>query len=145
MFKHILLPTDGSPVSEVAIGKGVAFARSIGARLTGFYVIPEFHVLSYRTGTISDTEADFARDSRAHAERYLARIREAADAEGVSCETAYANGDQPYEAIIKAAERHGCDLILMASHGRRGVQGFLLGSETQKVLTHTKIPVLVFR
>lgn len=145
MFKNILLPTDGSEVSEVAILKGVEFARSIGARLTGFYVIPEFHVLSYRTGTLADTEAEFERDSRAHAERYLGRIREAAEAAGVACEARYANGDQPYEAIIKAAQDNGCDLILMASHGRRGVKGFLLGSETQKVLTHSKIPVLVFR
>ena len=145
MFKNILLPTDGSQVSEVAIAKGVEFARSIGAKLTGFYVIPEFHGLSYRTGTLADTDAEFERDSKAHAGRYLTLIRESAQAAGVSCETAYTNGDQPYEAIIKAAQDHGCDLILMASHGRRGVKGFLLGSETQKVLTHSKIPVLVFR
>jgi nucleotide-binding universal stress UspA family protein len=145
MFKNILLPTDGSEVSEVAIRKGVEFAASIGARLTGFYVIPEFHVLSYRTGTMADTKSGFARDSKEHAERYLGRIRETAQAAGVACETTYATGDQPYAAIIKAAQDHGCDLILMASHGRRGVQAFLLGSETQKVLTHTKIPVLVLR
>jgi nucleotide-binding universal stress UspA family protein len=145
MFKNVLLPTDGSQVSEVAIRKGVEFAKSIGARLTGFYMIPKFHVLSYRTGTLADTEATFESDSKAHADRYLVLIRESAQAAGVACETVYAVGDQPYEAIIKAAQDNGCDLILMASHGRRGVQGFLLGSETQHVLTHTKIPVLVFR
>ena len=137
MFKNILLPTDGSPVSEAAIANGVVFARSIGAKLTGFYVIPEFHVLSYRSGTLAETEAAFERDSRAHADRYLALIRDSALAAGVACETAYATGDHPYEAIVKAAQDHGCDLILMASHGRRGVKGFLLGSETQKVLTHS--------
>ena len=145
MFKHILLPTDGSPVSETAIRRGVEFARSLGARITGFYVVPEFHVFTYRTSTRPDAQEEVARDARAHADRYLGLIEQTARAAGVDCATAYATGDQPYEAIIKAAGTHGCDVIVMASHGRRGVQGLLLGSETHKVLTHSKIPVLVFR
>lgn len=145
MFKHILLPTDGSTLSEVAIHKAVEFAKSIGAKVTGFHAMPQFHVFTYRTEMLEDTREEFARDSRAHAEKYLAVIQKAAKDAGVACEVAYAAGDHPYEAIINAAQDRGCDLIMMASHGRKGVQGMLLGSETQKVLTHSQIPVLVYR
>jgi len=145
MFKHILVPTDGSRGSEKAIRRALALAKSTGAKVTGFHVIPKFHVFTYRTEMLEDTKEEYARDSRAHAQRYLAVIEKAAQQVGVSCETAYTTSDHPYVAIIRTAQRKGCDLITMASHGRRGVQGLLLGSETQKVLTHSKIPVLVYR
>lgn len=145
MFKHLLLPTDGSQLSEAAIQKGVQFAKSINAKVTGFYVMPEFHVFTYRTEMLEDTKEEFAKDCRAHADQFLAVIEKAAKAAGVACDTALATSDHTYEAIIKAAEEKSCDLIMMASHGRRGVQGLLLGSETHKVLTHSKIPVLVYR
>ena len=145
MFKHILLPTDGSKLSEAAIQRAVEFAKSIGAKVTGFHVMPQFHVFTYRTEMLEDTREEFARDSRAHAEKYLSVVQSAANKAGIACETASVISDQPYEAIIQAAERTGCDLIMMASHGRRGVQGMLLGSETHKVLTHSRIPVLVYR
>jgi nucleotide-binding universal stress UspA family protein len=145
MFRHILLPTDGSRGSEKAIRRALALAKSTGAKVTGFHVIPKFHVFTYRTEMLEDTKEEYARDSRAHAEQYLAVIEKAAEQAGVSCETAYATSDHPYDAIIQAAQRRKCDLIAMASHGRRGVEGLLLGSETQKVLTHSKIPVLVYR
>ena len=145
MFKHILLATDGSRGSEKAIRKALELAKTTGAKVTGFYAIPKFHVFTYRTEMLEDTKEEYARDSRAHAQRYLAVIEKAAQQAGVSCETAYTTSDHPYEAIIQAAKRKGCDLIAMASHGRRGVQGLLLGSETLKVLTHSKIPVLVYR
>lgn len=145
MFKHLLLPIDGSQLSEAAIQKGVQFAKSLNAKVTGFYVMPEFHVFTYRTEMLEDTKEEFARDCRAHADQFLAVIEKAAKAAGVACDTALATSDYPYEAIIKAAEEKSCDLIMMASHGRRGVQGLLLGSETHKVLTHSKIPVLVYR
>jgi len=145
MFKHILLPTDGSQLSEVATGNGIQFAKSLNARVTGFYVIPKFHVFTYRTEMLEDTAEQYARDSRAHAEQYLAVIEKAAKEAGVTCDIAYATSDHPYEEIIRAAGEKGCDLILMASHGRKGIQGLVLGSETHKVLTHSKIPVLVYR
>ena len=145
MFKHILLPTDGSRGSEKAIRRALELAKSTGAKVPAFHVIPKFHVFTYRTEMLEDTKEEYARDSRAHAQQYLAVIEKAAKQAGVSCETAYATSDHPYEAIIQTAKRKGCDLIAMASHGRRGVQGLLLGSETQKVLTHSKIPVLVYR
>ena len=145
MFKHILMPTDGSPLSELAIRKGMEFANSGNARVTGFCVVPAFHVFTYKTEMLEDTEKEYAKDSRAHAEENLAVVAKAAKAAGVQCDTTYVINDRPYEAIVKAAEEKGCDLILMASHGRSGMSGVLLGSETQKVLTHTGIPVLVYR
>ena len=129
MFKHLLIPTDGSELSEAAIQAGVQFAKSINAKVTVFYAIP----------------IDFVKDGKARADRFLAVIMQAAKAADVPCETVVRTSDQPYEAIIATATEKGCDLIMMASHGRRGVQAFLIGSETQKVLTHSKIPVLVFR
>jgi nucleotide-binding universal stress UspA family protein len=145
MFKHILLPTDGSVLSEGVIHKGIAFAKSIGARVTGFHAMPEFHVLTYHTEMLEDTKEEFARDSKAHAQKYLGVIEAAAKEAGVACATVLVTSDEPYEAIIKAAQNQGCDLIMMASHGRRGVRAVLLGSETQKVLAHSQLPVLVCR
>ena len=145
MFTHILLPTDGSPLSEAAIRQGIQFAKGINAKVTGFYVRPAFHVFTYRTEMLEDTKEQFAKNGWTHARQYLGVIEKAAKEAGVTCVTAIATGDHPYEVIIEAAEKKGCDLIMMASHGRRGVQGILIGSETQKVLTHSKIPVLVYR
>jgi len=145
MFKHILLPTDGSELSEAAIQKGIQFAKSINAEVTAFHVILPFHVLSLRTGILEDTKEQYERQSKDQAEQFLGVIKKAAEKAGVSCDTDYVTSSHPYEMIIKAAEKKGCDLIMMASHGRRGLQGLLIGSETHKVLTHTKIPVLVFR
>ena len=145
MFKHLLLPTDGSELSLAAIRQGVRFAKESNAKITGVSVTPEFHVLTFNTTMIEYTKEVFLADSRAQAEANLALLKRAADAEGVACDTEVAVNDHPYEAIIRVAADKGCDLIMMASHGRRGVQALLLGSETQKVLTHTRIPVLVYR
>lgn len=145
MFKHILLPTDGSAASESAIEQSVRFAGEIGAKVTGIYVIPKFHVITTRTEMLEDTREKYEKDSGADAKKYLAAIEAAAKEAHVPCETMYVSSDHPYEEIIRAAEDRQCDLVAMASHGRRGVQGLLIGSETQKVLTHCRIPVLVYR
>ena len=145
MFKHILLPTDGSELSEAAIQKGIQVAKSINAEVTGFHVILPFHVFTIQTEMLEDTKAQYESESKVQAEQFLGVIQKAAEEAGVRCDTDYVTSNHPYEMIIQAAEKKGCDLIMMASHGRRGVQGLLIGSETQKVLTHTKIPVLVFR
>ena len=145
MFKHLLLPTDGSELSQAAIRQGVRFAKASNARVTGVSVTPEFHVLTFNTTMIEDTKEVFLAESRAQAQVNLALLKKAADEAGVSCDTEVAVSDHPYEAIIRVAEDKGCDLIMMASHGRHGAQALLLGSETQKVLTHTRIPVLVYR
>jgi nucleotide-binding universal stress UspA family protein len=145
MFKHILLPTDGSELSEAAIQKGIQLAKSINAEVTGFHVILPFHVFTLQTEMLEDTKEQYERQSKVQAEQFLGIIKKAAEKAGVKCNTDYVTSNHPYEMIINAAETRGCDLIMMASHGRRGAQGLLIGSETQKVLTHTKLPVLVVR
>ena len=145
MFKHLLLPTDGSEASQATLLNGVRMAKQFNARVTGISVVPKFHVLTFNTTMIEDTKDEFIADSRAQANKYLAELKQAAGEAGVPCDIEVVLSDHPYEAIIQTCKSKGCDLIIMASHGRRGVQGLLLGSETQKVLTHSKIPVLVYR
>lgn len=145
MFKHLLLPTDGSELSMAAVREGIRFAKEADARVTGVSVTPQFHVLTFNTTMIEDTKEVFLAESRAQAQANLALLKKTADDAGVDCDIEVVVSDQPYDAIIRVAEKAGCDLILMASHGRHGAQALLLGSETQKVLTHTRIPVLVYR
>jgi len=145
MFKHILLPTDGSPLSEEAMRKGIQFAKTINARVTGFCVVPRLREYSYDSEIGPEFKKQAAAAVQADVNKNLLAIEKAAKEAGVACETAQEKSDQPYEAIIEAAKKRECDLIIMASHGRRGVGALLIGSETQKVLTHSKIPVLVYR
>lgn len=145
MFKNILLPTDGSEASKHAIQACVSFAKDAGATVIGLYVIPEFHVLSYEASMLIPTEENFIKNEITLAETYLAEIKTAAENLNVNYETFYVTSDYPYEEIVNAAQNRRCDLIVMASHGRKGVKGFFIGSETQKVLAHSKIPVLVYR
>ena len=147
MFKHILIPTDGSPLSEKAIRAGVELAAAVGARVTGFFAAPAPTPLVYRdhlpVGYLSpdEHEALIAKVS----EKYLAVIEKAATKASVRVECVSVTNDFPADAILEAAEAAGCDLIFMASHGHRGLVGRLLGSETQGVLAHSSIPVLVYR
>ncbi|AYQ28927.1 MULTISPECIES: universal stress protein [unclassified Polaromonas] len=143
MFKHILLPTDGSPASERATAQAVAFAKDAQARITGLHVMPEFHLVTYQIEILEDTRGQFIKDCQTKADAYLSALKKAADKEGVPCDTVCVTGDLPHEAIVRMAQGKGCDVIVMASHGRKGMAGFLLGSETQKVLSHTQKPVLV--
>ncbi|BAL25501.1 MAG TPA: universal stress protein [Aromatoleum sp.] len=147
MFKHILVPTDGSPLSEGTVSRAVLFAKDAGARITFFYAQPDFPMPIYGEGALIDptTPEQFSKAAADEAKRILDAAKSIADAAGVNSDTDTVVNEVPYEAVIDAAERHGCDLIFMASHGRRGIAGLLLGSETQKVLTHTSIPVLVYR
>lgn len=147
MFKHILVPTDGSKLSTETAAKAIAFAKETGARVTIFFAKPDYPVSFYGEGAIMDPTSPekFAEMADKQAQEILSAVAETAKQEGVACETISAVSDTPYEAVISQAERSGCDLIFMASHGRRGISGLLLGSETQKVLTHSKIPVLVYR
>jgi nucleotide-binding universal stress UspA family protein len=145
MFKHFLLPTDGSKASKLGIRKAMAFAQEAKARVTGVFVSQPFHMITYQVEMIEDTRAIYEKQARDNAQSYLSEIDRIAREFGVSCETKLVEADQIYGAIIDTAQRQDCDLIVMSSHGRRGVQALLLGSETQKVLTHTDIPVLVLR
>lgn len=145
MYKHILIPTDGSPLSEDAVRQGIALARSLGAKATGITVSPFFHTFVLDPGMIIDTPQAYQREREALAAKYLGVAESTATAAGVPFRALHVVHDHPYAAIIEAAEKNHCDLIVMASHGRKGVSALILGSETTRVLTHSKVPVLVCR
>ncbi|MGV0953610.1 MAG: universal stress protein [Fluviibacter sp.] len=147
MFKHILLPVDGSDLSLMATRRAAEFASEIRAAITILFVKPEYPVSYYGDGALIDptTPEEFGKLTRVIAERNLKAAGEICAAAGVTTTTVTETSDVPYEVIISTAEQKACDLIFMASHGRRGITSLLLGSETQKVLTHSKIPVLVYR
>jgi nucleotide-binding universal stress UspA family protein len=144
MFKRILVPTDGSELSNKAIAAAIDLAKSLGATVVGMTTLEPYsysNLSEYRPETLDDYES---RMDQIGAER-LGRIADAAARAGVPVETVTAKSFSPFEAIIDTAKGKSCDLIIMASHGRRGLNAVLLGSETQKVLTHTSVPVMVYR
>ncbi len=147
MYKHILIPTDGSTASERAIATGVALARVLGARVTGFHAAPPAVplVLGKQLAKAYMSREDRELAIEQAAVRYLGVIARAAAKAGVACETIHVTSDFPADAILAAARSRKCDLVIMASHGRHGLAAVLLGSETQKVLTYARIPVLVHR
>ncbi len=147
MFKHILVPSDGSRLSQETARRAVAFAQESGARITAFYAKPDFPECFFGEGALVDpgSPEKFARLADEEADRILDFVVQLAENAGVHCTRLSARSGIPYEAIIAAANEHGCDLIFMSSHGRSGIGALLLGSETHKVLTHSKIPVLVYR
>ena len=145
MFQHILVATDGSPLSTTAVDNALALARDAGAKVTVLTAIEPFHVLSTDSKQISDTRETYERHTKAEAARHLAEAERKAKALGIQCNVIQMEHEHPYKAIIETAKKSGCDLIAMASHGRRGVSALVIGSETTKVLTHSSIPVLVYR
>ena len=147
MFKHILVPTDGSELSQSTVQRAVVFAKETGARLSAFYAKPGYPVIYYGEGALIDstTPEQFAELAETQAKEILGFVEKLCRDAGVECATMSLTNDVVYEGIIEAATTDGCDLIFMASHGRRGLTSLLLGSETHKVLTHTKIPVLIYR
>jgi nucleotide-binding universal stress UspA family protein len=144
MFKHILIPSDGSDLSKDAVQYAISLAKSVNAKVTGIIVSIPFHVFTADVEMIEDTPESYKKRVAALATKYLEQVKDAAKA-GVSCDTIHVEHEHPYQAIIDAAKTKGCDLIVMASHGRRGISAIVLGSETVKVLTHSTIPVLVYR
>lgn len=147
MYKHILIPTDGSALARSAIAAGVRLAAKLGARVTGFYAAPPATPLEYK-GIFPvgyDEPVDRARAIEKAAGQHLAVIEKAAKAAGVPCKLEHKTDDFPADAIMAAAKRNKCDLIFMASHGRSGFRASMLGSQTQKVLAQSKVPVLVHR
>ena len=145
MYRHILIPTDGYALSEHAIRQGVSLARTFGAGVTALTVSPTFYNFALDPARVAATPERYEQDCQARAEKYLAVARVEAGIAGVPCETVHEMNDEPYQVIVDTARARHCDLIVMASHGRRGMSALLLGSETSKVLTHCKIPVLVCR
>ena len=147
MFKHILVPTDGSQFSEDTARRAVSFAKEAGARITALYVKQDYPASYASEGFMFDSmpPGRFATLAEEEAQEILGFVEDLCREAHVKCsKLAYAH-DTIYKAIIEAATQNDCDLIFMASHGRRGIETVLLGSETSKVLTHSKIPVLIYR
>jgi nucleotide-binding universal stress UspA family protein len=149
MYKHILLPVDGSELSRKAETECLAFAKAIGARVTALHVVSHFHLQLAPWGAPKSIhvkiEKEHEEEAKEGAKKMLSELEARARSAGVKCETLVVVGESAYEKIIENAAKSQCDLIMMSSHGHRGLNAVLLGSETVKVLTHTKIPVLVVR
>ncbi|MGZ5198567.1 MAG: universal stress protein [Telluria sp.] len=145
MFQHILFPTDGSPASKLAAEQCMRFAGQVGARVTAVHVVMPLHLFTYEPMATEELRATYRRYRDDHARDCLAPLEELARSNGVRLETHVIEADEPYAAIIQAAHDNACDLVAMASHGIKGLKAVLLGSQTQKVLTHSALPVLVFR
>jgi nucleotide-binding universal stress UspA family protein len=145
MYKNILVPTDGSELAGNAVKRGINFAKEIGAKITVLTVTAPFHVFGLDPLVVEDIPVLYKKQIQEHTAKMLGAVANTAKAAGIACETVQVEHDHPYQAIIDTARSKGCDLIVMASHGRRGISAIVLGSETLKVLTHSKIPVLVHR
>jgi nucleotide-binding universal stress UspA family protein len=145
MFKHVLIPTDGSELSKKAIEAGIAFAKEAGARVTAYYAVEKPTTAIYGEGYRFPDGNGQAEEQRANGTQYMDEIGRAAKAAGVKFDSAVNEAVSPYEGIVKAARDHACDVIFMASHGRKGIARLALGSVTNSVLTHSTVPVLVYR
>jgi nucleotide-binding universal stress UspA family protein len=146
MYKHILIATDGSERSNRAVADGVALGAALPAQVTVLTVMVPLHTGDPKPVADIPGSAEFVREYlHSQANEILAAAENIAAERGMTCETVCVNHDHPYRAIIETAEAKGCDLIVMASHGRSGIVALILGSETTKVLTHSRIPVLVHR
>lgn len=148
MFKRILVTTDGSTLSKKAVKSAISLAKSSGAQLVALHVVPRYPTSYFEGGMATLTSDDVGRIEKAwadHGRSLVDAVQEQAAAAGVTTRATITSSDLVAEAIVAAARKHKCDLVVMASHGRRGIKRLLLGSETQHVLTHSDIPVLVLR
>ncbi len=149
MYKNILLPFDGTELSERAVKECISLVKSTGAKVTAIHVMSHYHLRYPPWGTLESLhkkiEKEHELEATQFAQEMVAKLAKRVLSEGIDCEGLVVFGDHPYEEIISNAEQRKCDLIIMASHGRRGLNAVLLGGETVKVLTHSKIPVLVVK
>ncbi len=145
MYKNILIPTDGSELSDRAVHYGIALAKENGAKITVLTATAPFRIFTLEMQMVDDTLDQYKTRMQDYALKILGAVADTAKAAGVACDTVHTEHEHPYQAIIDTAKLKGCDLTVMASHGRRGISAIVLGSETVKVLTHSKIPVLVYR
>ena len=146
MYRHILIPTDGSSLAHHAIEHGARLAKTVGAQVTILAVEPKFDFLSVMPAVPDPLAEEFAtlgKQTKVHVEQMLRSLATEVRATGVACDTVHLRHNQPYECIVGTAKQKGCDLIVMASHGRSGLAAVILGSVTTKVLTHSDVPVLV--
>ena len=147
MYTNLLVATDGSKLSEKAVAHGIDLAKALGAKVTVFYAAPDYPEPVYSEGVIYEmmSKKDYAALAAADAGKVLSKIAKKAESAGVKCDTRHALSRAPWQAILSAAKKYKCDAIVMGSHGRGGLAALLLGSETQKVLAHSKVPVIVAR
>lgn len=145
MYKHLLITTDGSEVAQKGVDQGLALAKGLGAQATLLTVTEPFPVYAVASGYVPAEFADYDNIQKEFADRVLGAAKQAAEAAGVNAQTLYVPNRHPAEAILDTAKSRGCDVIVMASHGRRGLGRLVLGSQTAEVLTHAKLPVLVVR
>ena len=147
MFKHILIPTDGSAVSAKAVKAGIALAKEQGARVTGYHAVEPVPARLYGEGYIADRRvvADFERRGREAARKHVAAIERAARKAGVPFDPLVETARTPYHGIVEAAKKRDCDLIFMSSHGHTGLMRMALGSVADKVMTLSNVPVMVYR
>jgi nucleotide-binding universal stress UspA family protein len=145
MYKHILIPTDGSELSQKAIDHGAKLAKTLNAKITMLTVSEPFHIFALDPTMVTVTPAEYKRRIADVTAQYLKTAKDIAAAAGVTCDGVHVEHEQPYRAIVDTASKMGCDAIVMASHGRRGISAMVLGSETVKVLTHSSTPVVVVR
>ena len=148
MFKHILVPTDGSKLAAKGVKAGVKLAKALGARVTGVYVIPPYVPAMYAEAAVytpASSATEYKKASERTAKKALAVVEIEAKTAGVPCATQLVTDPHVWNGIVRLARSRKCDAVAMASHGRSGLGGLLLGSETQRVLAYSKIPVLVVR
>ena len=145
MYQHLLLPTDGSPLSDAALERGLALARELGAKVTILTVVEPFYMFTASEEHLGETREQYEKFAREAARGILQSAKERAAELGLDAKVKPVGSEHPAQATTDAVDEHGCDLVAMASHGRRGVNALLLGSVTQRVLAHSTVPVLVFR
>lgn len=145
LFRRVLLPIDGSELSLHAFRIGLELAKNLGGTVVALHAAPPFNAVACMTEFLAAAELRYSQDAPRIASRYLDEVKALAKEGGVPCECHCAFGEQPHDAILKAVDGHHCDLIVMASHGWRGLDRLILGSETQKVLAGSRVPVLVCR
>lgn len=145
MYKKILIPTDGSELSAMAAQHAVDLARHFGSELVILTVTAPWGAIAIGEIAVALPQAEYETRAEQNAQAFLKAVNDKAAEAGVNSQTIHVRETNPYEAIIATAQDKGCDLIVMGSHGRRGIEGFFLGSETVDVLTHSKVPVLVYR
>jgi len=147
VYKHILVATDGSKLSNKAVAHAIDLAQALGAKLTAFYASPDYPMPAYADGVVYEpvSRKEYVSLCKKEADKILDPVKIKAESAGLEFSSVHAISPSPWEAILAAAKKQKCEAIVMASHGRRGVSALLLGSETQKVLTHSKLPVIVVR
>jgi nucleotide-binding universal stress UspA family protein len=147
MFKHILIPTDGSPISTKAVKAGIAFAKQEGAKVTGYHAVEPVPMHIYGEGYVADKEmvAEFERRRHDAAKKHISALAREALKAGVPFEPVVQTSNRPYDGIVETAKKRKCDLILMSSHGHRGFDRVMLGSVADKVIQRSRVPVLVYR